>query len=101
MLDKVPVAIENIEQERMEAVRVNKVIHVFYFAFLPSFVGFILAIFFTTHKSYDLKVKYIVTNKAVKNSGQKNLILFHPSNIFSDKKLVFSKPVDVYRVKTK
>ena len=29
MLDKVPVAIENVEQERMEAVRVNKVNHVF------------------------------------------------------------------------
>ena len=50
MLDKVPVAIENVEQERMEAVRVNKVNHVFKFAFLPSFVGFILAIFFTAHK---------------------------------------------------
>ena len=29
MLDKVPVAIENVDQERMEAVRVNKVNHVF------------------------------------------------------------------------
>ena len=29
MLDKVPVVVENVEQERMEAVRVNKVNHIF------------------------------------------------------------------------